>query len=152
MSTPDLSQLMEVVLGGLDLSGGDAFLALNPHVLLGPLPRRRTNVTIPGKGVLGRKSDPSERSVDLEVLVTGWGDPTDPAAELETQVDVLRAATIDAAEDTNGAIECSVTRRDGVTLSGDVQVNEFLPGRGVTDRVVVVGITLTDPLIATASS
>ena len=139
-------------LGGLELAGG-AFKILNARQIILPAPKSRSNVSAAELDAdLGRRSRRTGRTVDLEVLVTGTVDDNgnvpagvfDPTDRCDTNEDVLRAATFDAPEDDFGCIELDLVKRNGQRMVGDVQVDDFAPGAGATERVVVMQITVPD--------
>ena len=154
------SDVTSFKLGGLELAGG-AFKILNARRIMAPAPKSRSNVAAAELDAdLGRQSRRTGRTVDLEVLVTGTVNASGnvPAGVFDTNdlcdtnEDVLRAATFDAPEDDFGCIELDLVKRDGQRMVGGVQVDDFAPGAGASERVVVMQITVPDGELSAVES
>lgn len=137
-----------VVMNGLELNRGGAFMCLNSYVLTDRARKVRVNTPMPDlDGELGARGRRVAREVDLEVRVVGYVDEADALqsdiiAQCEDNIDYLASFTIDAPEDDYGAIPLQVVRKNGKTLSGPVQVNDFTVTRGRGDRTVFMEVVL----------
>lgn len=139
-AAPDLSDAWALTIGDIDLSGADPrFLCINPEVFTLPAPKSRTNV-LDQDGLFGRQSQPRERRVDAEILVTSSDETGVVAANVKEQRKLnlahLRAGTIEAAEDDEGSLTATIDD-EGETLSGSVQIDDFTRTYGPQGDVLV---------------
>lgn len=144
---PDISDLGDaVILNTVPLNVGGAFMLINSFELTNPAPKRRLNREVDDRqGSIGRRSRRIEREVDLEIRVVGYvdeaGNPYSDIIEgVERNISYLQLMTIDAVEDEFGQIPIEVHRKSGIILTGFVQVDDFVAGKGRGDRTVMMNV------------
>jgi hypothetical protein len=130
---PDLTGVGDCLdLNTVPLNAGGAFCALNAGFMAVAGAKKHSNVALSDTdGLVGRRGARGQRVGDLKVLVRGDVDAdtgdlvTDRLTGCRTNLDWLRARTVDAAEDDFGCVPARLVRRTGLVLVGGVQLDDW---------------------------